>query len=76
MDGRWMAILAAALGVLGGVGGAFVGGSMANEGQERQFEADRAAAIQDLRIETYGNYLGTAQEVLGLALARAASRPK
>ena len=63
MDARWMPLLAAGLGVLGGLGGAVVGGWLANEGQENQFESERAAAAQDLRREAYGIYLGAAQEV-------------
>jgi hypothetical protein len=63
MDARWTPILAAAIGVLGGVGGALVGGFAANEGQEKGFERERAAAIQDLRIKEYGTFIGTADEV-------------
>ena len=70
MDSRWMPLMAAGLGVLGGVGGAFVGGYLANEGQESRFERERVAAIQDIRIETYGTFLGTAREVLGTILAQ------
>jgi Methylmalonyl-CoA mutase len=44
-----MPILAAGLGVLGGIAGAFIGGYVANEGQERRFEKERAAAEQDGR---------------------------
>jgi hypothetical protein len=58
-----MPILAAAIGVLGGVGGALVGGCAANTGQKKGFERERAAAIQDLRIEEYGTFVGTADEV-------------
>jgi hypothetical protein len=65
-----MPLVAAGLGVLGGVGGAFVGGYLANEGQESRFETERVAAIQDRRIETYGTFLGTAREVLGTILAQ------
>jgi hypothetical protein len=69
MDARWMPILAAGLGVLGGIAGAFIGGYVANEGQERRFESERAAANQDLRREAYVTYLGTAQEVIATELA-------
>ena len=61
MDDRWLPLLIASLGVLGGVGGAFVGGWVANEGQEKQSESDRAAEVQRLRVETYGNFIGTAE---------------
>jgi hypothetical protein len=70
MDARWMPLLAAGVGVLGGITGAFIGGYVANEGQENRFERERAAAKQDLRREAYGTYLGTAQEVIATELAR------
>lgn len=63
MDVRWIPVLAATLGVLGGVGGAFVGGRVANEGQEKGFTRERAAELQDLRIDAYGTFLATAEEV-------------
>jgi hypothetical protein len=69
MDARWMPVLAAVVGVLGGVGGAIAGGSVANSGQEQGFEREQAAADQGLRREAYGNFLGTAQEVLATILA-------
>jgi hypothetical protein len=63
MDARWIPVLAAVVGVLGGVGGALIGGYVANQGQQQRFKSERAAAIQDLRIDTYGALLGTSQEV-------------
>src|SRR5918994_1708952 len=60
MDARWIPVLAAALGVLGGVGGAAIGGSVANSGQEKRFESERQAAIDDLRRATYARYQGAA----------------
>ena len=66
---RWMPLFAATVGVLGAIAGAVVGGSVANSGQQQGFERERAAAIQDLRRETYGEYLGTAQEVVANELA-------
>jgi hypothetical protein len=69
MDVRWMPVLAAAIGVLGGVGGALVGSFAANEGQEAGFKRERAAAERDLRREAYGTYVGTAQEVWATYLA-------
>jgi hypothetical protein len=56
MDARWMPVLAAVVGVLGGVGGALAGGAVANSGQEQQFQNERRAAIQDLRADRYGEY--------------------
>jgi hypothetical protein len=70
MDARWMPLLAAALGVVGGVGGAYIGGVVANEGQERTSEKERAAALQELRRDTYGDFLGTVQELQVGATAR------
>jgi hypothetical protein len=55
-------ILAAGVGLLGGVLGALAGGWIANEGQKSRFETERAAAIHDLRIETYANYVAAAEE--------------
>jgi hypothetical protein len=73
MDARWIPVFAAGLGVVGGVGGALAGGSLANEGQQRRFERERADAKQDALRETYGNYLATAQEILA---KYAAQRPQ
>jgi hypothetical protein len=55
--GWWIPVLAAVVGLVGGVGGAFVGGEVANKGQEQQFENQRTAELQDLLIDTYGTYL-------------------
>ena len=75
MDSRWMPLFAAAVGVVGGVGGAYIGGVVANEGQEQQSQSERAAAVQDLRRDAYENFLGTAQELQVAALARGAHSP-
>jgi hypothetical protein len=61
IDARWMPIVAAGIGLIGGLGGALVGGWLANRGQEKQFESERAAAAQELRREAYADYLGTAE---------------
>ena len=66
MDTRWMPLFAAAVGVLGGVGGALVGGFIANANQAEGFRRERAAAVEDLRVEAYADFLGTAQ---GLVVA-------
>jgi hypothetical protein len=60
---RWLPALAAALGLVGGIGGAYIGGLVANEGQETQFRNQRVAQIQDLLVGTYGRYLRTAEKV-------------
>jgi hypothetical protein len=58
MDARWVPVLAAGLGVLGGVAGAFVGGAVANSGQAQQFDSEREAQREDLRLATYSKYAG------------------
>jgi hypothetical protein len=40
-------------------------------GAESRFESERAAAVQDLRRDAYGTYVGTAQEVWATYLASA-----
>jgi hypothetical protein len=61
MNDRWLPVLAAILGVLGGVAGAAVGGYVANKGQEQRFAEERAARIRDLRIQTYVTFLRAAE---------------
>jgi hypothetical protein len=63
VDERWIPILAGVIGVVGGLGGAVVGGVIANEGQEEQFEKDRAAELQDLRERAYVKFVGVAEKV-------------
>jgi hypothetical protein len=58
-----MPLFAAGLGVLGGIGGALIGGYLANEGAERRFEQERTAQVEDLRTEAYGTFLGTSLEL-------------
>lgn len=57
MIDRWMPVVAAALGLLGGMGGAYIGGSVANQGQEQRFREERATRIEDSRRDTYVAYL-------------------
>src|SRR5919198_2857556 len=54
---RWIPLLAAILGVSGGIGGAYVGGAVANEGQKQRFDAERVTHVQDLRRATYVKYV-------------------
>jgi hypothetical protein len=54
---RWIPMLAATVGVLGGLAGALIGGHISNQGQEQQFENQRKAARDDLRQDSYANYL-------------------
>jgi hypothetical protein len=58
MDAKWIPLLATGLGVVGGVGGAVVGGALANEAQQNQSASERQAAITDLRRATYAKYVG------------------
>jgi len=53
----WIPVLAAVVGLIAGVGGAYVGGEVANKGQQQQFENQRAAEVQDLLIAAYARYL-------------------
>lgn len=54
---RWIPVAAAFLGVAGGMGGAFVGGYVANEGQQQNFENERVLRVQDLRRDTYVRFI-------------------
>ena len=68
------AVLAAVIGLAGGIGGAWIGGSVANEGQQKQFKNQRLAHAQDLLEAEYSNFLGAAQAVVtdrNLAMQRA-----
>jgi CHASE1-domain containing sensor protein len=69
MAERWLPVLAAVLGLLGGIGGAAVGGYVANKGQEQQFEEERAARIRDVRLDTYSEFLRAAENEHFHALA-------
>jgi hypothetical protein len=57
MSERWIPVLSAVVGVLGGLGGALIGGFVANQGQEQRFDDERAAHIQDVRRDRYVNYV-------------------
>ena len=61
MPEHWLPVLAAVLGLLGGIGGAAVGGYVANRGQEQRFEEERAARIRDVRLDTYVRFLRAAE---------------
>jgi hypothetical protein len=64
MSERWVPVLAAIVGVLGGMGGALIGGWVANAGQEQRFQDERQAAVQDLHREIYADYLASAYSLL------------
>jgi CHASE1-domain containing sensor protein len=54
---RWVPLLAAVVGLLGGMGGAYIGGSVANEGQQQRFESEQAAESRDLRRDADADFL-------------------
>jgi hypothetical protein len=62
---RWIPILVATVGVLGGLGGALIGGYISNQGQNERFKNEQEAARHDLRQDAYANYL---QESYGFLL--------
>jgi hypothetical protein len=53
----WVPAVAAFLGVVGGMGGAFVGGAVANEGQQQQYANERMERMADLRRATYVTFV-------------------
>ena len=57
MIDRWVPVVASVLGLAGGMGGAYIGGQVANDGQRQRFEHERATRMQDSRRETYVAYL-------------------
>jgi hypothetical protein len=61
MGERWTAVLAAVLGLLGGMGGAAVGGYVANEGQEQRFEHERATDARNRTTDAYVQFIRAAQ---------------
>lgn len=60
MSERWIPIFAAVVGLLGGVGGAAIGGSIANNGQQDRLIQERQTHLEDLLIETFSKYVETA----------------
>lgn len=60
-----MPVFAALVGVLGGVGGAIVGGVLANSGQEEAFLRERKAHEKDLRLATYSTYVSAVDAFIG-----------
>ena len=63
MSDRWIPVLAAVVGLLGGMGGAFIGGYVANEGQERRFDNERDVRREEERRTTYADFLQAAAKV-------------
>ncbi len=60
MSERWIPVFAAVVGLLGGVGGAAIGGSIANNGQQDRLSQERQTHLEDVLIETFSKYVGTA----------------
>ena len=57
MSDRWIPVLAAVVGVLGGIGGAGIGGCVANQGEERRLNSERQTARLDSEQDAYASYL-------------------
>jgi hypothetical protein len=55
--GWWIPVVAAVVGLVGGIAGAYVGGQVSNDGQEQQFKNQREAELQDLLVDAYTDYL-------------------
>jgi hypothetical protein len=56
--------LAAVVGVLGGMGGAFIGGYVANEGQQQRFKEEQSVRFAELRRDTFAEYMRAIQGVI------------
>jgi hypothetical protein len=69
MNDRWLPVLAAILGVLGGVAGAAVGGYVANKGQEQRLEAERDSRMLDQRLDAYVRFLRAVENEASDAVA-------
>src|SRR5688500_15668337 len=63
MSERWIPVLTAFVGLLAGMGGALVGGQVANEGQETQFFLEQQARAHDLRRSAFAKFLQEAADV-------------
>jgi hypothetical protein len=57
MSERWVPLLAAAVGLLGGIGGAYVGGKVANERQQDRFENEQRVEARNIRMDAYVDFL-------------------
>jgi hypothetical protein len=53
----WIPLLAAVVGLGGGAIGAYVGGSVANEGQQQRFENEQTAETRNFRLDAYSELL-------------------
>src|SRR5919106_3319471 len=60
---RWIPILAAVVGVIGGTAGAYIGGYVANQGQEARFDHEDEIRQDDLRRTAFSDFLQAASNV-------------
>lgn len=58
---RWIPLFAAVVGLAGGAIGAYVGGSVANEGQQHRFENEQTAETRNLRVDAYAALLAACE---------------
>jgi hypothetical protein len=63
MSERWVPVIAAIVGVLGGMGGALIGGYVANNGEQQRFKEQQAARTQDFRRDTIVKFLAAAEKL-------------
>ena len=66
---RWIPVVAATVGVLGGMGGALVGGYISIQGQEDRAQDEREAVQREVRRETYATYIQAVEGFLQNAAA-------
>jgi hypothetical protein len=57
MPERWVPLLAATVGLIGGVGGAYIGGVVAIQEQQERFENEQRTETRNLRINAYVDLL-------------------
>jgi hypothetical protein len=60
---RWIPILAAVVGLIGGTAGAYIGGYVANQGQEARFNHEDETRQDDLRRTAFADFLQAASNV-------------
>jgi hypothetical protein len=63
MSERWIPVVAAIVGVLGGMGGAFIGGYVANKGEQQRFKEEQAARTENFRRDTAVKFLAAAEKL-------------
>ena len=63
MSERWIPVVAAIVGVLGGMGGAFIGGYVANKGEQQRFNEEQIAQTKNFRRDTFVKFLSAAERL-------------